>query len=165
MIIYDTMKFKNWQLTLFKDNDAIVFISFADDGVAEFSLQYPRMKLQYAKIPELRYFEQYLSGERVDFKSLNVAYLSGTPFQISVWHALHEVGKDEKLTYQQLAQRAGHPTAIRAVASAVGKNPLTIINPCHRILPKNGGVGQYHYGQALKKLLISLDDSETTQYF
>ena len=69
----------------------------------------------------------------------------------------------ETLTYSDLAERANYPKAIRAVATAVGKNPLTIINACHRILPNQGGIGKYAYGPEIKQVLLSLDILENSR--
>ncbi|ADG41250.1 methylated-DNA--[protein]-cysteine S-methyltransferase [Leuconostoc kimchii IMSNU 11154] len=157
MITYDTAPFLGRQLTLFKSQDALVFISLADDAYANFYSFYPDEQVTRAEIPELHYFERYAAGQFVDWSQLKTAYLKGTPFQRDVWQAMREMKLSETLTYSELAVRAQHPTAIRAVASAVGKNPLTIINPCHRILPKSGGIGKFRYGSVIKQAILALD--------
>lgn len=157
MIIYDTMPFLQRQLTVFKQADAVVFVSLTADGVQEFEAEYPGFALQPGHVPELAVFKRYAAGEVVDFHAIKVHYLKATPFQLAVWTALHEMAPTETLTYQALAARAKRPTAVRAVATAVGKNPLTIINACHRILPKGGGIGKYEYGPVIKQALLVLD--------
>ncbi|CAM3080272.1 methylated-DNA--[protein]-cysteine S-methyltransferase [Leuconostoc rapi] len=157
MITYDTSPFLDRQLTLFKSHDALVFISLADDACADFYAFYPDEQVTRAQLPEMRYFQSYSAGEFVDWTQLKTAYLKGTSFQRDVWQAMREMKLSETLTYSELAVRAKHPTAIRAVASAVGKNPLTIINPCHRILPKSGGIGKFRYGSVIKQAILALD--------
>lgn len=80
--------------------------------------------------------------------------LAGTPFQQDVWRALLTVKSGTTITYSELAIRANHPTAIRAVATCVGRNPINIIVPCHRIVPATGGVGNYHPGADIKRMLL-----------
>ncbi|MGO3318860.1 MAG: methylated-DNA--[protein]-cysteine S-methyltransferase [Leuconostoc carnosum] len=157
MIIYETITFLGGQLTLFKQDDALVFVSLADDGVADFKSFYPTVDVIADNVPEVALFKHYAAGEVIDWRQLKINYLSGTKFQREVWLAMHNMMPHEYLTYAELAQRANHPTAIRAVASAIGKNPLTIINACHRILPKSGGIGQYRYGSHIKAELLALD--------
>lgn len=67
----------------------------------------------------------------------------GTPFQKEVWHALCRIPKGKTVTYAQLAKMIGKPRAVRAVASAVGKNPLAPMVPCHRVIRSDGGLGGY----------------------
>lgn len=157
MITYDTAPFLDRQLTLFKSRDALVFISLADDACADFHSFYPDEHVTRDEIPEMRYFQSYAAGQFVDWAQLKISYLKGTPFQRDVWQAMNNMKLSETLTYSELAIRANHPTAIRAVASAVGRNPLTIINPCHRILPKSGGIGKFRYGSVIKQAIFALD--------
>ncbi len=80
--------------------------------------------------------------------------LAGTPFLQDVWRALLTVECGTTITYSQLAAQAGHPTAVRAVATSVGRNPISVIVPCHRVLPASGGVGNYHSGAEIKRRLL-----------
>jgi O-6-methylguanine DNA methyltransferase len=97
---------------------------------------------------------EYFSGSRKVFK-LPLSY-SGTPFQTSVWDELQRIPYGETVTYGELAAAIGKPGAYRAVGSAVGKNPLSIIVPCHRVLAVNG-LGGYAFGLDIKKLLLELE--------
>ena len=82
--------------------------------------------------------------------------LPGTPFQHDVWRALCTVPHGTTVTYQQLAKMAGHPSAVRAVANAVGKNPIPPIIPCHRVIRSDGRIGGYSGpgGIAQKRALL-----------
>lgn len=80
---------------------------------------------------------------------------NGTPFQQRVWHALRQIPRGQTRTYSELSAAIGQPTAIRAVAHAVATNPVPLAVPCHRVLPKSGGVGQYRGGSKLKAFLLS----------
>lgn len=80
--------------------------------------------------------------------------VSGTPFQIEVWAALMDIPFGETVTYSELARRIGRPTAVRAVASAVAKNKIAYLIPCHRVVRSDGTVGKFRWGSARKKQMI-----------
>ena len=96
---------------------------------------------------------EYFAGERKVFHSFSLLFRS-TDFQRSVWDAVAEVGFGETASYADIARSIGHDLAVRAVGNAIGVNPLTIIVPCHRILPKNGEIGEYAWGSQRKEWLL-----------
>ena len=73
-------------------------------------------------------------------------HLIGAPFQIKVWEALLQVPSGHVTTYSDIAAAIGRPKAVRAVGTAVGRNPVSFLIPCHRALQKAGGLGGYHWG-------------------
>jgi AraC family transcriptional regulator of adaptative response/methylated-DNA-[protein]-cysteine methyltransferase len=81
-------------------------------------------------------------------------HLQGTNFQIKVWEALLAIPPGSLVAYEDLAVYIGLPRAVRAVANAVGKNPVPVIIPCHRVIRKMGGFGGYRYGLARKQALL-----------
>lgn len=85
---------------------------------------------------------------------------TATPFQRDVWRAICRIPYGETRTYKQLAAMAGHPAAIRAVASACGANPLPYYIPCHRVVAGNG-LGGYAFGIEAKKRLLDLESKIT----
>lgn len=76
-------------------------------------------------------------------KNINIDKLNGTPFQKDVWRALTMIPCGQTVSYKKLAAMCGHPNAIRAVANAVGKNPMAPIIPCHRVISSDGSIGGY----------------------
>ncbi len=82
-------------------------------------------------------------------------HLCGTNFQIKVWEALLQIPAGTVTTYGQIATRIGQPSALRAVGTAVGHNPIAVLIPCHRVLRKDGDFGNYRYGSARKKALLA----------
>ncbi|KIX90501.1 cysteine methyltransferase [Staphylococcus microti] len=100
--------------------------------------------------------EAYFHGTCQQFKT-PVDYVIGTPFQQSVWHALKQLGYGEQVTYSTIATAIGKPKSVRAVASAIGLNPLSIIVPCHRVLRKDGRLGGFNSGIHRKKYLLTLE--------
>lgn len=83
--------------------------------------------------------------------------LQGTDFQMRVWTALRTIPAGETISYSELAKAIDQPDAIRAAASAVAKNPVLIAVPCHRVIQKDGTLGNYRGGQAMKAALIDLE--------
>lgn len=84
---------------------------------------------------------------------------TGTPFQKRVWEELRRIPFGSTISYQQLAERLHHPTAMRAVARANGDNPLTIVIPCHRVIGKDGTLTGYGGGLWRKRLLLGLEQA------
>lgn len=80
--------------------------------------------------------------------------LAGTPFQKKVWQETRTIPFGETRTYADIAKAIGHPKAVRAVGTALGKNPACVVVPCHRVVPSSGGIGNYAYGKAMKKWLL-----------
>jgi methylated-DNA-[protein]-cysteine S-methyltransferase len=98
---------------------------------------------------------EYFEGARESF-DLPLA-LRGTAFQRSVWEALLGVGYGQTLSYAQLADRIGRPTAVRAVGHANGRNPVSIIVPCHRVVGSDGSLTGYGGGIDNKRRLLDLE--------
>lgn len=84
----------------------------------------------------------------------------GTPFQHDVWRALCEIAPGETSTYGEIARRIGRPAAVRAVGAAVGRNPLGIIVPCHRVLGQDGSLTGYAGGLHRKQALLDHEGSQ-----
>ena len=92
-----------------------------------------------------------------------VCKATGTPFQHQVWKALLQIPEGQTRTYSEIAHIAGNPKAIRATGSAIGKNPISILIPCHRALPKSGGVGNFLWGSHFKKRLLVSESAKILQ--
>lgn len=82
-------------------------------------------------------------------------FLIGAPFQIKVWEALLRVPSGYVTTYSEIAESIGNPRAVRAVGTAVGRNPISWLIPCHRALRKSGALGGYHWGLPVKRALLA----------
>jgi AraC family transcriptional regulator of adaptative response/methylated-DNA-[protein]-cysteine methyltransferase len=83
--------------------------------------------------------------------------LIGAPFQIKVWEALLKIPTGHVTTYSEIAQSIGNPKAVRAVGTAVGRNPISWLIPCHRALRKSGGLGGYHWGLPVKRAMLAFE--------
>ena len=98
----------------------------------------------------------YFAGERVDF-DLPLDLQAGTPFQQSVWDALRRIPRGGTTSYAELARRLGRPQAARAIGAAVGRNPIIIVVPCHRVLGTGGALTGYAGGLERKTALLQLE--------
>jgi len=98
----------------------------------------------------------YFAGERSHF-SMKLDFSSGTVFQQCVWQALLAIPCGVTISYSTLSQQIGKPAAVRAVAAAVGRNPLSIVVPCHRVLGSNGSLTGYAGGLDRKAALLNLE--------
>lgn len=99
---------------------------------------------------------EYFQGTRKHF-NLPVDFLFGTPFQHLVWQSLQQIPYGQTISYQQQAVMIQRPKAIRAVGAANGKNPLSIIIPCHRVIGKDGQLTGFGGGLENKKYLLTLE--------
>ena len=88
-------------------------------------------------------------------------HLIGAPFQIKVWEALLQVPSGHVTTYSEIAGAVGHPRAVRAVGTAVGRNPISWLIPCHRALRKSGELGGYHWGLPVKRALLAREAAQS----
>ncbi|CAM4208092.1 methylated-DNA--[protein]-cysteine S-methyltransferase [Palleronia rufa] len=88
-------------------------------------------------------------------------HLMGGPFQIKVWEALLRIPDGHVTTYSDIARAIGHPRAHRAVGTAVGRNPVSWLVPCHRALRASGGLGGYHWGLPVKRALLADEAART----
>lgn len=98
-------------------------------------------------------FERYFNGDWKAFEDMDLD-TGGTQFQQTVWNRLKAISIGETLSYDRLAQEIGRPKAVRAVASANARNPISIIIPCHRVIGKNGAMRGYAGGVDRKMWLL-----------
>jgi methylated-DNA-[protein]-cysteine S-methyltransferase len=99
--------------------------------------------------------EEYFAGWRTTFGV--PIKPEGTPFQKQVWLALRQIAPGTTATYGQLATKIGKPTAARAVGTAIGRNPICIIIPCHRIVGSDGKIGDFVAGPIRKQQLLDVE--------
>lgn len=119
------------------------------DGVADGVANAARLA------PARRQLEEYFAGTRRVFDL--PLDLVGTPFQQQVWQALCAIPWGQTISYGELARRIGNPAAVRAVGLANGRNPVSIIVPCHRVIGANGSLTGYGGGLPNKRFLLELE--------
>ncbi|MBB4734560.1 methylated-DNA-[protein]-cysteine S-methyltransferase [Micrococcus cohnii] len=121
-----------------------------DPATAEREMN-PRPVEHDAAVPDA--LAAYTAGRVRALDALTVAQ-PGTDFRRRAWDALRSVPPGAPVTYAQLAERAGSPTAVRAVGGACATNLAAVVVPCHRVVRADGGIGQYLYGVAAKRALL-----------
>lgn len=99
----------------------------------------------------------YFSGKLSAGHFRTPIQMIGTEFQVSVWNRLRTTTNGQRVAYKTIATSIGQPNAVRAVANAIGSNPLLIIVPCHRIVASDGNLGGFSCGLHRKKLLLALE--------
>lgn len=104
--------------------------------------------------------DAYFKGNLTEFKTPLDFELIGTEFQRSVWKEIHKIEYGKTSTYSELAQRIGKPKSFRAVANSCGRNPISIVVPCHRVLASNNGLGGYSSGIEKKIVLLDLESEQ-----
>ena len=107
-------------------------------------------------VAAIEQLHQYLRGERTGFE-LPLDLAGGTPFQQDVWRALLSIGCGHTTSYGALSQQLGRPAAVRAVGAAVGRNPVSVVVPCHRVLGRDGSLTGYAGGLERKAALLRLE--------
>lgn len=143
-------------LTLIASDRGLAAILWQDDSPRRVRLD-PRV--ENADHPLLLQAEQqlqeYFAGTRQRF-DLPLDF-AGTEFQRKVWTALVSIPFGETRSYKQIAEQIGHPSAMRAVGAANGRNPVSIIAPCHRVIGANGKLTGFAGGLDIKAFLLSLE--------
>lgn len=124
-----------------------------EDGraLAELRALYPQAQIREQASP---HHAAALSHFTSTPQSLSL-HIKGTPFQLSVWRALLGIALGRASSYKSVAAQIGKPKANRAVGSAVGKNPIFFIIPCHRVLAHDGSLGGYFYGLEKKQDILN----------
>ena len=102
--------------------------------------------------------DRYFAGEPIDFAQLDFLSPQGTNFQQAVWQQLRAIPYGQTTSYGEIAKKLGKPNAVRAVGGAVGRNPISILIPCHRVLGKNQALTGFGGGLPNKRFLLELEN-------
>ena len=156
MLYYDYYQSPHGRILLVADDRALTGVYFAGQKY------HPRIDEQWKRADRheplrqaKRELSEYFDGKRTRF-TVEVSP-HGTPFQRAVWKAIADVRFGQTIAYGELAERAGYPGSARAVGAATGRNPISIIVPCHRIVGSNGSLTGYAGGLAKKRALLELE--------
>lgn len=152
MTCYDTWESPLGTILLTSDGERLTGLTFQEAPG-------PVQELPVFKTAK-RWLTLYFQGREPDF--LPAISLSGTPFQMLVWRLLTEIPWGETVTYGSLAQAAARELGVKAmspqaIGGAVGRNPVSILVPCHRVVGANGSLTGYAWGTERKKALLELE--------
>ena len=162
LIEWSEMENSHWKLYIAKTRDGLCYVGSPGESFEHFSIylnkRFPGCRLAENAQALEPYCKQLLgcaSGENPSFTLPIDA--KGTPFQRDVWQALQQIPFGQTMPYSKIAALIGRPTAIRAVGTAIGANPVLIAVPCHRVIGKNGAISGYRGGLELKRFLLDLE--------
>ncbi|MGS3182702.1 methylated-DNA--[protein]-cysteine S-methyltransferase [Aeromonas taiwanensis] len=157
MIRYDFLETPCGRLLIAIDGRGLVHVDFVA-GLRPLPDMRDWLQDGEALAPFLAEFEAYFAGRLQRF-TLPLA-ARGTAFQQAVWRALCDIPYGETRSYGDIARAIGKPSAVRAVGAANGRNPLSIIVPCHRVIGQNGSLTGYAGGLPIKQALLALEGSD-----
>src|SRR3972149_1290840 len=147
---------------IFKSPIGIISIEGTKNGICKLSILKRYFKenldIEIKNIPplitkSLKQLEEYFNGKRKLF-SISFDFLNGTEFEKKVWNALLEIPYGTTSTYKLIAIKIKKQKSFRAVGNAIGKNPIPVIIPCHRVIREDGKLGGFSLGIEIKKKLL-----------
>ncbi len=147
----------NFQIAYYKSPIGTIKIAAVDDLIysVDFTDEVDDVTYTSHEIQNCVFqLDEYFVGKRRNF-SINYVFDKGTDFQKRVWNEMMKIPFGKVVSYEDIAVSIGHAKAFRAVGSAVGKNPMAIIIPCHRVVRSDGKAGNYSSGQWRKLWLLN----------
>lgn len=161
---YVRINHDGWSFYIAATDKGLCFVGSQNESIDELKVWFeknrPKAELAEDSARMAAYADQlveYLIGERKSF-DLPVDII-GTEFQNAVWTELKNIPFGEKKTYTDIAEKIGKPKSVRAVGSAIGKNPVMIVVPCHRVIAKSGKLAGFRGGIPMKERLLELERS------
>ncbi|MDO4640266.1 MAG: methylated-DNA--[protein]-cysteine S-methyltransferase [Neisseria sp.] len=142
------------ELLIANTDKGICFMHFVDDqqkSLSELMTTYPQAQF----LAQFHILQQQAMSFFNETPQGLTLHIKGTPFQLKVWQALLSIPSGQLSSYDEIAEQIDCHNAARAVGSAVGKNPIAILIPCHRVIKKNGIIGQYRWGRSRKMILLA----------
>lgn len=130
----------------------ICMLAFTDDparNLDNLKKEFPNARYENAMGENSARAKHYLTTWELPKEKIGLD-IKGTPFQIQVWKALLQIPAAQNVAYQDIAQAINKPKALRAIGTAIGKNPIAYLIPCHRVINANGESGKYHWGDNRK---------------
>jgi len=163
-VYWSKLSQEDWSIYLAATEQGLCYVGSQNKDFNELSKWITKHYKEYHLIqndeilrPYITELTEYLHGQRQQF-SLPIA-LEGTSFQKEVWSALGSIPYGQTCSYSDIANHIQKPSAVRAVGTAIGANPVLITVPCHRVIGKNGALTGYRGGLEMKTKLLELERS------
>ncbi|EBH4261329.1 methylated-DNA--[protein]-cysteine S-methyltransferase [Listeria monocytogenes] len=154
-LYYDTLHF----------SDTVLYFAATENGLVYIGTQVEKIQSAKQNVEKMHIYKEellaYLNGELTDFTV--PLHLTATPLQMEVFQALTTIPYGETRTYTEIAAQINRPKAVRAVGTAIGRNPLLFVIPCHRVIGKNGKLTGYSGGIRMKESLLKLEKLNLNQ--
>lgn len=155
-LVKTTMKSPVGVLTLVASDAGLVAVLWPDDDPKRVRLDMSQEDASHEVLKKtMAQLQEYFAGARTTFDVPLDA--RGTVFQKQVWEQLSAIPYGETRSYGEIAARLGNPTASRAVGAANGRNPLSIVVPCHRVIGSSGALTGFAGGLEVKRMLLALE--------
>ena len=129
-----------------------------EGALQELHDRFPKCRFRLRKNNKHKHVERLFSGDWKKGEKL-VLFLKGTEFQLKVWEALLQIPTGTVSTYGKIAATSGYSKAQRAVGTAIGRNPILYIIPCHRVIAQNGKMGGFYWGVEKKMELLNAENA------
>lgn len=140
------------------------FLEAGETPEASVRARFPHATLHVAEAEQAQLLAEAIAAVDAPARAAALPYdVQGTAFQQRVWTALRALESGERISYSALAERLGRPEATRAVAAAVGRNPVAVLVPCHRVVGKDGSLTGYRWGVARKEVLLAREAEEASE--
>lgn len=158
---YKMMKSPVGDITLIADENSLCAIYWPNQKPD--NSKFPDLEKKNSKVLRLaaKQLGDYFKGKRIEF-DLPLRPV-GTDFQEQVWKALTKIGYGDTVSYANIANKIKNPKAVRAVGAAIGRNPISIIIPCHRVIGSNGKLAGFAGGLSTKEFLLNLENKVITK--
>ncbi|EAC8105268.1 methylated-DNA--[protein]-cysteine S-methyltransferase [Listeria monocytogenes] len=154
-LYYDTLHF----------SDTVLYFAATENGLVYIGTLAEKIQSAKQNVEKMHIYKEellaYLNGELTDFTV--PLHLTATPLQMEVFQALKTIPYGETRTYTEIAAQINRPKAVRAVGTAIGRNPLLFVIPCHRVIGKNGKLTGYSGGIRMKESLLKLEKVNLNQ--
>ncbi|WAH36262.1 methylated-DNA--[protein]-cysteine S-methyltransferase [Alicyclobacillus dauci] len=167
-VYWGSLTHNGWTIYAASTTQGLCCVTFPNQTFVDLSgfvsSRFPNANLEqneHLLAPYMVELEEYLEGHRTYF-SIPLD-LHGTSFQQSVWNELLNIPHGQTATYSSIATSIGRPSAVRAVGTAIGKNPIAFIVPCHRVVGKDGSLTGYRGGLDVKSALLKLEGMEVSE--
>ncbi|PKP20683.1 MAG: hypothetical protein CVU02_02100 [Bacteroidetes bacterium HGW-Bacteroidetes-19] len=157
LISFSIHSSKIGKLIIASTSKGICYVGYLEKGLT--SVQQLQMRFPFSKIKNKKnkihlLFKEVFKKDWNDMTKIPL-HLKGTEFQCKVWEALLEIPYGTITTYSNIAEKVGRPKAQRAVGTAIGKNPILFLIPCHRVVAANGKLGGFYWGIDKKVMLLN----------
>jgi len=139
-------------------------LAFTDNVGNQRAMQDMTQRWPHAKFTHDENHAANLSEIVFDFSGKTNLHIIGSPFQVKVWRALLKIQAGQVVTYSDVATEIDQPSSVRAVGTAIGRNPISFLIPCHRVIQKSGGLGGYHWGVATKEYLLAFENTKSKKF-
>lgn len=161
-IYYDYYQSPTGRLLLLAKQEGLIYIEFEQEQQTTSIQNFIKVSETSGQIFEIfckttEILDRYFAGEKLAFQHLDFLAPQGSAFQQSVWEILRKIPYGETISYGEIAKLLGKPNAMRAVGNAVGRNPISILIPCHRVLGKNQALTGFGGGLPNKRFLLELE--------